>query len=81
MSHSTDQRTTSDGEEFLRLRRLRKASPDRETRVAALAALILLGSTTDNKLVRERVTDFLLSEERVLADFDGAASGARSSVR
>jgi len=49
--------------------------------VAALAALILLGSTTDNKLVRERVTDFLLSEERVLADFDGAASGARSSVR
>lgn len=80
MSDPTEIRTTSDGEEFLRLRRLRKSSPDAGVRVDALAALILLGSTTDNKLVRDRVTDFLLSEERVLADF-GDAPAARSGAR
>jgi hypothetical protein len=82
MPHSTDQRTTSDGEEFLRLRKMRKSAPLPADRTKALALMIALGVHTTNPLVKDRVTDFLLSEERVLADLGPPAESAiRSNAR
>lgn len=79
MSDATEQRP-SDGEEFLRLRRLRKTATSPAERTKALAMMIALGVHTTNPLVKDRVTDFLLSEERVLSDLGDLKTGAHGSA-
>lgn len=42
--------------------------------------MIALGVHTTNPLVKDRVTDFLLSEERVLSDLGDLKTGAHGSA-